>query len=172
MRWRQLALAMALVVPAVVIEFGFLAGLRLPGATPDLVVVLVGSLAATCGPGVGAVAGFTGGILLDIAPPADGIPGLWAVGFTLAGYLIGSRDSLVLRGRWVVVLELAAAGVACVLIRLALGGILGDPRVAWLDLPTVVMTEFAYALILAVPALWLVSRLARRLGADVETRPT
>ena len=171
MRWRQVALALALVVPAVALEYGFLAGLRLPGATPDLLVVVVGSLAATCGAGVGAVSGFAGGMLLDLAPPADGLPGTWAALFTLIGYVIGSRDSLVLRGRLVVVLEVATAGVASVLGRMVLGGILGDPRVEWNNLPTLVMTEFLYALILAPFAMWLIVRLARRLGASTETRP-
>lgn len=171
MRWRQLVLALALVTAAVALEFALFSRLRLPGATPDLVAVAVGLSAAVFGPGVGAVTGFVGGFLLDIAPPADGIVGLWAAGFTVVGYVIGARESLQIRGRLVLLAEIAAGGVVALLVRLVVGGVLGDPRVAWTTLPTLVVTEFLYTFVLAALLLPVAARVGKRLGAQTDTRP-
>jgi rod shape-determining protein MreD len=170
MRWRQMFLALALIIPAVAFELSVLSRLGLPGATPDLVAVLVGAVAVVCGSGVGAIAGFTGGLLLDLVPPADGIVGIWAAVFTIVGYLIGSRDSLLLRGRVVATLEVAVGGLAAVVGRVLLGGVLGDPRVVWQSLPLLLVTEFLYCLVLVALVLPVVGFLARRLAQPGEAR--
>ncbi len=170
MRWRQLLLALALIVPAVAFEMAVLSRLGLPGATPDLVAVLVGALAATCGAGVGSIAGFVAGMLLDLVPPADGTVGVWAVGLTLVGYVIGSRYSLLTRSRTATVAEVALAGPVAALIRLLLGGLLGDSRVVWQSVPTLLTTDLFYCFVLATLVFPVVVVLARRLTPAGEAR--
>ena len=57
---------------AVVLQSSILARLGLPGATPDLLLVVVLVIALVSGPLVGAVTGFAAGVLVDLAPPAAG----------------------------------------------------------------------------------------------------
>ena len=82
--------------------------MRLPGATPDLVLLVVVALALADGPGFGCAVGFAGGLLLDLVPPADGTVGRWALVLTLVGWLAGMYRltrrarcaSVPLRRRW------------------------------------------------------------------------
>jgi len=61
----------------------------LPGATPDLVLVIVCCWAITKGPAVGAIAGFIAGLLLDVVPPGNNLIGVASIFLALIGYAIG-----------------------------------------------------------------------------------
>lgn len=74
---------------AVIVQPTFLAGLGLAGATPDLVLVVVVCWAITKGPGVGAIAGFIAGFLIDVAPPGNHLMGIASIILVLVGYFIG-----------------------------------------------------------------------------------
>jgi rod shape-determining protein MreD len=74
---------------AVVFQPTFLARLSLPGATPDLVIVMVCCWAVTKGPEVGAIAGFLAGFLIDVAPPGAHLMGVASIILALIGYAIG-----------------------------------------------------------------------------------
>jgi rod shape-determining protein MreD len=123
---RAVALGAVLVL-AGLIQVVVLSPVDWPGAVPDLLVPIVVGVALGVGPRGGAVAGFTAGAVLDIAPPAGHPLGQWAFVLALLGYLValvGDEDTGVLHG------ALLAAGigaVAPVLFNL-LGVVLGDPR--------------------------------------------
>jgi len=74
---------------AVIFQPTFFAHLSLPGATPDLVIVMVCCWAVTKGPEVGAIAGFLAGFLIDVAPPGAHLMGIASIILALIGYAIG-----------------------------------------------------------------------------------
>lgn len=78
MRINRMLLSVALVVVALVIQVSVLARLQLPGATPDLLLLVVLGLAFVYGPVSGALIGFGAGLLADLAPPADHAAGRYA----------------------------------------------------------------------------------------------
>ena len=86
---RRIVLSALLLILAVLIEVTILAPLDFPGATPTLVLVVVVILAGQFGATTGAIAGFAGGFLLDIAPPAAGTIGITALLLTIVGYAAG-----------------------------------------------------------------------------------
>jgi rod shape-determining protein MreD len=86
--YKYLAVFLSIVV-AVIFQPTFFAKLGLPGATPDLVLVVVACWAITKGPAVGIVAGFLAGFLIDVAPPGNHLMGIASIILALLGYVIG-----------------------------------------------------------------------------------
>jgi rod shape-determining protein MreD len=155
------ALGLALLI-AVLVQVGLLAVLPLPGATPDLVLVLVAALAIARGPGVGAAAGFTGGLLLDLIPPATHAAGQWALVLTLVGYVAGHLGDPRLRPGARLVLVGGLAGLATITYVTA-SSLLGARWLPIRELAVLAGTGTAYAAALAVVVLpggwWLAGRL-------------
>jgi rod shape-determining protein MreD len=82
--------AVALVVlAALALQTTVLSRLTLLGVIPQLVLVVVISLAFLDGERVGIVSGFFGGLLLDLQLPPDSIVGLTALVYTMIGYGVG-----------------------------------------------------------------------------------
>ena len=162
MIWRQALVIGLTVLLAVIVELTLLSRLGLPGATPDLVVVTVVALALAMGPTQGAAAGFTAGILIDLAPPADTLLGVNAIVYSAIGFVTGCgidpRDRTVPIMIGIVGLSAAAA----VLGTAALDTLLGSGRVMWDEVPALALTSALYAVILAplviLGVAWLVGR--------------
>lgn len=156
------ALVGCLLVAAVVLQVSLLARLGLPAATPDLVLVVVVALAYARGPSVGAVVGFAGGLVLDLAPPADHPAGQWALVLTVVGYLAGRTRTAAGAGgaaRLGVLAALAAVGTALyAVLSAALGS--GWTGIGGLAQLTLASAAYAAALgIAVVPAtMWLLDR--------------
>ncbi len=166
MLWRQAALMVGLLLAAVVVEVTLLSRLGLPGATPDLVVVTIVALALALGPTRGAVAGFVGGVLIDLAPPADTPIGVNALVYLVIGYVTGfiidPRDRTVPLLMGIVGLAAGAATLAVA----ALDAVLGD-RVEWSAVPQFALTSALYAVVLAPLVVPGVAWLARRVTPEV-----
>jgi rod shape-determining protein MreD len=79
----------AMVLVAVAVQSTVLARLTLLGVIPQLILVVVVSLAYTDGSRVGLTAGFFGGLLQDLLLPQS-IVGLTALVYTLIGYAVGN----------------------------------------------------------------------------------
>lgn len=162
MAWARWLLVLALVVTALLVELVALPLLGLPGAVPDLLMVTVIAVGFVAGPIRGASTGFVAGLLLDLVPPADGILGLSAVILVTVGYLAGmlgaepDRSPLASVGLTALLCGGAVLGLALV------GGIVIDPRVTWDRVPSLVLTQAAYAAVLAAFVLPAVSALWRR----------
>jgi rod shape-determining protein MreD len=167
MIWRQVVVIGGLVLAAVIIELTLLSRLGLPGATPDLVVVTIVAIALAMGPTQGAVAGFSAGILLDLAPPADTLVGVNAIVYLVVGYLTGMvvdpRDRTVPVMIGLVGLATGAATIGTA----ALDALLGSPRVAWDEMPGMVLSSVLYAVVMAPVVVLGVAWLVRRITPDV-----
>jgi rod shape-determining protein MreD len=159
--WLRAALTAALLLTAVLLQLTVLPLLHLPGATPDLVAVTVIALGLAAGPVRGAVAGFAAGIVLDLVPPADGLLGLTAVVLVTVGYLAGLLGQTE-RSPFSAVGLAGLLSAGSVLGLALVGGVVGDPRVAWDRLPGLLLTQFLYALVLAAFVIPLVAALWRR----------
>ncbi|MGQ0623749.1 MAG: rod shape-determining protein MreD [Sporichthyaceae bacterium] len=128
MSTRRAAGLAALGLLLAVLQVGVVALLPWPGAgTPDLVVLAIAAVGLGAGPCAGMLAGFGGGLALDVLPPADHALGQWTFVLTALGALAGrwaaSRLSWPFAvGSGVAVVTLAHPGFAL------LGQLLGDPR--------------------------------------------
>lgn len=122
---RGLRLA-ALVLLAVVLQVTVMARLPLPGAAPDLVLVVVVSVGLLAGSRTGALTGFTAGLLMDLSGDAElgRLALVHAVAGHLAGLLRDDADSSPL----VPPLVTAALAAGAVLLYAAGGVLLSDPR--------------------------------------------
>ncbi|MFC6151245.1 MULTISPECIES: rod shape-determining protein MreD [Mumia] len=89
---RRAALVVGLLVGAVIVQVSVLAPVIPTAVVPDVVLVVVIAVGLCSGPTDGAWAGFVGGLLLDVAPPADHLLGRWALAMALAGFLAGTVD--------------------------------------------------------------------------------
>lgn len=126
---RVLALS-ALVLLAVALQSTLLARLTLLGVIPQLVLVVVVSLAFLDGPRVGLIVGFAGGLLQDLLLPQS-IIGLTALVYTLVGFGVGSlRQFAPGDSVWTPVLAVALASAVAEFSYAILAIILGQPWVS------------------------------------------
>jgi rod shape-determining protein MreD len=134
----------------------------LPGAAgPDLVLLTVTALGAMLGPMTGLIAGFSGGLALDVAPSAGHLAGEYALVFCLAGYACGRMRDLVdpteehATVTSVTVMAVGAAGGEA--LKAALGLMLSDPDVTGPAVKHVLPGAILYDLLLSPFVLWLVA---------------
>ena len=158
---RRAVVVAVLLLLAVLIEVTVLAPLSFPGATPSLVLVVVVILASQFGSSTGAVSGFAGGLLLDIAPPAAGTIGITALLLTVVGYAVGRFAESDDRPWWTFAVLAAVAAPLVVLAGAVLGGLLGDPRVRWDEVIGLMVSAAAYALVLGLLLTLPLRRLCR-----------
>jgi rod shape-determining protein MreD len=145
------------------------------GVAPDLVLLVVTAAAVTTGPMTGTLAGFAGGLALDVAPPGEHLAGEYALIFCLVGYLCGRIMVAVgeATGERPAVTALtvmafgAAAGEAG---KAALGRMLSDPSVTMPAIRHVLPGTVVYDLLLCPFALWLVSVAVRRPAPEAAPR--
>ncbi|HEX8006484.1 MAG TPA: rod shape-determining protein MreD, partial [Trebonia sp.] len=151
-----LALIFALVVQMVIVNRSALPG----GGLPDLVLITVTVLGVTDGPMGGLLAGFFGGLALDIAPPGGHLAGEYALVFCLVGYWCGRlREILDTAGEHATMsaLSVMAAGViAGEAGKVAIGLLVSDPQVTAPVITYVLPGAVLYDLLLSPFALWLI----------------
>ena len=156
---RRVVFAVVAVLVAVVVQTALLDRLPFPGGSaPDLVLVLVVTLALASGPMEGALIGFGAGLALDVAPPASNLLGLSALVFCLVGYGCGRLRSPLERSAWLP-LAVVALGVAAGEALYALVGmIFGDPGITWQSVRLVLPVSVAYDLLLCPFVVYAVVR--------------
>ena len=173
---QALAVPLALLV-AVMAQLAVVNRAPLPGGTgPDLVLLVVTAVAVRTGPMAGMLAGFAGGLALDVAPPASHLAGEYALVFCLAGYACGRARNAIIHatGEQTMVTSLTvmalgtAAGEAGTA---ALGRLLSDPDVTGQAIRHVLPWAIAYDLLLCPFVLWLVSLVLRRPALEHAPRP-
>jgi rod shape-determining protein MreD len=157
------ALAVALVTVALALQVTLLSRLPLPGATPDLLLLVVVGLALAYGPEFGLVCGFAAGLAADLVPPADHEVGRWALVLTLVGFLAGLGRDGSRRSAVVPLVVVAVAGGGAVLLYAGLGALMEDPNITWTAVRALLPTAILYDVVLSafvVPAVLLLARRA------------
>lgn len=87
MTWTKSLVAAALLLAALVLQTSVLTAFAWDGVVVNLVLLAVVALALTQSPQFAVVAGFAGGVLLDLAPPADHVAGRWTLALLLVAYV-------------------------------------------------------------------------------------
>jgi len=166
----RVALAALFLMIAVTLQMSTLPQLAIAGVTCDVALVVVVALGLSRGPEFGAVAGFAGGMLLDLVPPADHAAGRWALAFALAGYVAG----LARRESFVGPLATAATVVVCTALSLtvftATGSLLHDPSVDWDSFGVRLGIATGYDILAALVVIPVVMWVMRRVVPPVERR--
>lgn len=157
----RLLVIIALVGTGLILQNSVLAALDLPGATPDLLLVIVLALAMAGGPLTGVVIGFAAGVLLDLAPPASSSLGQTAAIYAIAAFIAGHIELSPGRPEVMTMLGLAAISGGVVIAQALLGTLLGTAHVAISELIFLTVTQVIYALILSLVILPLVGLLYR-----------
>jgi rod shape-determining protein MreD len=165
---------------AVVAQLTVVNRLPLPGGdAPDLVLLLVAAVSVVTGAAmVGTVAGFAGGLALDVAPPASHYAGEYALIFCLAGYL-AARVMVAIRftsngdapDPSIALAVLAVATAAGEAGKAGLGMLLSDPNVTGPTIRHVLPGAVLYDLLLTPVVYWLVATVARLASPVAERAP-
>jgi rod shape-determining protein MreD len=167
------AMAGLLLVLAVLVQTVVFSPMRLHGAEPDVVLVVVVAFAIATDSATGSAMGFVGGLLLDVVPPADGTVGRWALILTLAGWLAGKYRLTAERGVLSPLLVVAGIAPAALLGYAGLGLLLGDPRVTGTGIASSVPFATLYDVVLSpfvVPTVGALIRRTRRATGPAASR--
>ena len=138
-----------LLLLAELIQRSLLADLKLPGATPDPVLVVVVAVALSSGPMTGLLTGFAGGLLEDLAPPSLGVLGLSAAVLAVIGRVCGGLRADARRSAVLPLAIVTAAAMVQVLAYSALATLLGSNRVTISGTVVNATTAAIYAAVMA-----------------------
>lgn len=164
---RRITLSAVLLAAVLIIQLTFINGLRLPGGgVPDLVLVVVAALGMANGPAAGAIWGFAAGLCLDIAPPASGIIGEYALVLCLIGWACGRLSGTLARSAWLPIIITAAAAVVGEALVAALGMALQPAQVSFASVRAVLPAALVYDVALAPFVLYLVLLITARLDEE------
>ncbi|MFF8829588.1 rod shape-determining protein MreD [Streptomyces sp. NPDC015131] len=168
MRFNRILLSTTLVVVALVVQVSVLARLQLPGAVPDLLLLVVVGLALVYGHVSGALIGFGAGLLADLAPPADHAAGRYALVLCVIGYLVGlaKPENGQLRSATGPMAMVVVAALGSTLLYAGVGALVGDTAARHVGLVSLLTTAVVYDLLLAPFTVPLIMALARRAEND------
>ena len=169
----RIALAAFFLIVAVTVETSILPRLAVAGVGCDLVMILVVALALSRGPEWGAIAGFLGGLMLDVVPPADHTAGRWALALALAGYVAGlirRETSAGPVGPLGVALTVVLATALSLTVYSATGSLLHDPAVDWGEFGVRLGIAAVYDVVGAIVVIPLVMWVMRRVVPARERR--
>ena len=152
-----------LLLLAVVLQVSFFGFFNLDGVVPNLALLVVVAVAITRGPEVAAPLGFLGGLLLDLAPPADHVVGRWALALVVAAYVAGRVRQDVRPTAGSVVATVAASSFVGTSVFALSGIVLQDPALAVGDVLQVVAVGVFWDVLLTPFVLPLVMGAFRRL---------
>lgn len=158
----RVLLSVALVLTAAVLQVTVINRLPLPGAGPDLVLLVVIALSIVVGPTGGAVIGFGAGLLVDVMPPSATEVGRWALVLCVVGYIAGQIQVDARRSVWVVLAAVAGLSATAALLYAGVGLLFGDPRVTADLVVSTAVSLVLYDLLLAPFVVPGVIALARR----------
>lgn len=147
----------ALMLLALAAQVSVLPHLAWRGVVPDLCLLVVVGVALALGPRAGMVAGFGGGLLLDLAPPADHLAGRWALALVLVGYLAGLAQSRSLPALSTTAAVAATSSFVGTSVFALTGMLLGEVTLGIPELLGVVVGSVLYdvlAGLVVVPAVW------------------
>ncbi len=154
---RRAALSALVLAIALVLQLTVVNRLPLPGGgAPDLVLLAVVALALCGGPELGMIAGFCGGLGLDLAPPASQVIGQYALVFCVVGYGCGKLRGTLHRSAVLPLIIAASAAVTGELLAAGFGLALDPAQVTSATVRQVLPFSVLYDVLLSVPVLYLV----------------
>ncbi|MFD0398086.1 rod shape-determining protein MreD [Kitasatospora sp. NPDC059811] len=174
MRLARIPVSAGLILLGLILQVSVFGRLQLPGATPDILLLVVVGLAMVYGPSGGCVVGFSAGLLADLAPPSDHAIGRYALVLCLMGYAAGLLRPDHGRQRSVssALMVVAAAAVASTLLYAMVGALVGDTAARHVGLGGLVVSALLYDVLLAPFVVPLVMLVGRRFGRDPVTAAT
>jgi rod shape-determining protein MreD len=162
MTFSRVMLSSLLVLTAAVLQVTVVNRLPLPGAGPDLVLLVVIGLAVVVGPTAGASIGFAAGLLVDLMPPTATEVGRWALVFCIIGYIAGQIQVDAKRSALIVLGTVAGLAALSVLLFAGLGLLFGDSRISRDLVVSTMVSSVLYDLLLAPFVIPGVMALTRR----------
>ncbi len=168
MRLIRIPVSAVLILLGLVLQVSVFGRLQLPGATPDVLLLVVVGLAMVYGPTGGCLVGFAAGLLADVAPPSDHAIGRYALVLCLMGYAAGLLRAEHGRQRSVfsALLVVAGAAVVSTLLYAMVGALVGDTAARHVGLGGLVFSAVMYDLLLAPFVVPVVMLAARRFEHD------
>jgi rod shape-determining protein MreD len=160
--FRALAAGLAVGL-ALVLQVSLFPHLAWHGIVPNLCLLVVVGAALTRGPQFAAVLGFTAGVLLDLAPPADHVAGRWALALVIVGYLAGRVRQDVRPTATAVIVTVAASSFVGTSVFALSGLLLRDPALSVPDLLQVILVAVVWDIVLTPFVLPPVMRMFHRL---------
>ena len=145
LRWLA---AFAAVVVALVVQVSLFPHLAWHGIVPNLCLLVVVAAALTVEAPFALVLGFTAGLTLDLAPPADHIAGRWALALTIAAFLAARVRQDVKPTALAVVGTVAAASFVATSLFALTGVLLSDPTMSITGLLEVVLVAVVWDVLL------------------------
>jgi rod shape-determining protein MreD len=164
MTFRRFLLGAATVLTALLLQDTVVSALPLPGAAPDLLLVLVVAYALVEGPLSGMTTGFIAGVLADSL--ADHALGRLALVYAVVGYGTGFIEDDTERSTLVPFLGVAAGATAGVLLFAAEGMLLSDPRVTVHAVGRSLVSSVPYSVVLTPFVVPVLNLLVRRMEPD------
>jgi len=162
--FRRFLLGAATVLTALLLQDTAISQLPLPGAAPDLLLVLVIGYALVEGPLSGMTTGFVAGVLADSL--ADHALGRLALVYAVVGYAVGFVEDDTERSTLLPFLGVGAGALAAVLLYAGEGMLLGDARVTLHAVARSLVSSVPYAVILTPFVVPVLSALVRRMEPD------
>jgi rod shape-determining protein MreD len=158
----RVAAIAAILVGAVALQSTLMAQVTLLGVIPQLVLIVIVSLAFTDGPRVGVVTAFAGGLLQDLLLPQS-IVGLTALVYVLIAYAVGSfREYSTTDSVWAPVFAVALSSLVAEASYALLSVILGQPWVSFVFTTKVIGLVVLYNTLLTPLLFPLIRRVADR----------
>ena len=161
---QRFLLGVASVMTALLLQLTVVSRLPLPGAAPDLVLVLVVAFALAEGPMSGMVTGFVAGLL------ADGLStheiGRLALAYAIAGYVTGMLHDDTERSTLQPFGAVAIGALTALAAYTVEGILLGDPRITLHPVLRAAVSSVPYDVVLTPFVVPLVAGLVRRLDVD------
>ncbi|WP_323792872.1 rod shape-determining protein MreD [Nocardioides sp.] len=162
----RVAIVSLAVVVALVLQTTVFPHLAWRGVVPDLVLLVVVAAGLVRGSQFAMVTGFSAGVLLDLAPPADHVAGRWALALLLVGYVAGRVRRDVLPSVGTVLATVAACSFLGSSVFLLSGLILQDTAASVPALLQVVVAAVLWDVVLAAFVVPPVTRALDRLEPE------
>ena len=163
LRW---AIALLAVTFALVLQVTLFPHLAWHGIVPNLCLLVVVAAALTVEAPFALLLGFTAGVALDLAPPADHVAGRWALALTLVAFLAARVRQDVRPTALAVVGTVAASSFAATSVFALSGMLLADPAMSVTGLLEVVLVAVLWDVLLTPFVLPPLMRLFTRLGPE------
>lgn len=155
--------ALLAVLVAIVLQVTLFPHVAWEGIVPNLALLVVVAAALTVPPPQALFLAFAGGLLLDLAPPADHVAGRWALALTVVAFLVARLRQDVRPGALTVVATVAAASFVGTSLYALTGVLLSDPVLGITEILQVVLVAVVWDVALTPFVLPLLMKLFEQL---------